>query len=122
MRGCVSPKSSSQAFIDRRTEKRLTTESTRYYADCAARYEVGPSTHKRHHMRSTMRGAFAFSTVERCARFLGCVFAQPQLVCAHFAERRFRKERMKTRLRRINTSQALDFHLVQTITLYAGHT
>ena len=29
---------------------------------------------------------------------------------------------MKTRLRRIHTSHALNFHLVQTITLYAGHT
>ncbi len=29
---------------------------------------------------------------------------------------------MKTQLRRINASQALDFQLVQTITLYAGHT
>jgi hypothetical protein len=47
-------------------------------------------------MRPVMGGALAFGGVQRFARFLGCAFKQPQLVCARFSERRLRKERMKT--------------------------
>ena len=72
-------------------------------------------------MGFAMLSPLAFGGIQRCARFLSCMFVQSQLGCGCFAERRLRKKRMQAGLRGINMALTLDFYLVQTLTLGTGH-
>ncbi len=73
-------------------------------------------------MGFAMFSALAFGAIQRCSRFLGCMFVQSQLVCGCFPKRGLRKEGMQAGLRGINTAYTFDFNLVQTLTLRASHT
>ncbi len=73
-------------------------------------------------MRFAMFSPLTFGSIQRCARFLGGMFAQSQLGRGCFAEWRLRKKGMQAGLRGINIADTLNFDLVQTLTLDTGHT